>query len=138
MTSANETQVGGSHYKSALQHWDFATYMYGTGYLRGQVTKYLCRWRKKNGIQDLEKAHHFLTKLREVLSNGTRQMTIPEFIKANGIGDEEAAIIFLLSGTGLSLSSADNILTQLIERERAAEPKGRGYVEQDGGVNHVS
>jgi len=29
-------------------------------YLEGCAIKYLCRWRNKNGLQDLEKAKHFI------------------------------------------------------------------------------
>lgn len=29
----------------------------------GNVLKYMCRWKKKNGIQDLEKAQWYLTHL---------------------------------------------------------------------------
>lgn len=31
----------------------------------GNVLKYMCRWKKKNGIQDLEKAQWYLTHLIE-------------------------------------------------------------------------
>ena len=63
---ANEHQVGGSHYGSAkTQHWDFCVDNWLL-YLPGQVTKYISRWRKKNGAQDLEKALHYLDKMIEV------------------------------------------------------------------------
>lgn len=35
-----------------------------TGFLRGNVMKYMWRYRKKNGIEDLEKAQWYLTKLK--------------------------------------------------------------------------
>lgn len=70
MGSANDRQVDGSHYRDAtgvcphcrgeIQHWD----LYGNQpYLVGQVSKYVTR--NKNGLQDLEKAGHFLQKLVE-------------------------------------------------------------------------
>jgi hypothetical protein len=67
MSSANDRQVGGSHYSSTsgLQHWDLIE-LYGVGYLEGCATKYLQRWRKKNGLQDLEKAAHYIQKLIEL------------------------------------------------------------------------
>ena len=34
-----------------------------TGYLRGNIAKYLHRWRYKNGVEDLEKARWYLNKL---------------------------------------------------------------------------
>lgn len=64
MKGANSMQVGGSHYSSSYQHWDFVT-DYGIHYLLGCATKYLTRYRKKNGIQDLEKCVHYFTKARE-------------------------------------------------------------------------
>ena len=33
------------------------------GYLAGNVIKYISRWRKKNGIEDLKKAQWYLNKL---------------------------------------------------------------------------
>lgn len=66
MTStANDRQVGGTHYKAeAYQHWDFAIDA-GLPYLEGQVTKYIDRHQRKKGREDFEKAAHFLEKLRE-------------------------------------------------------------------------
>jgi hypothetical protein len=64
--SANDVQVGGAHYKgTAMQPWDFIV-SNGLGYLEGNVVKYVTRHRAKNGIQDLQKAQHYLAKLIEV------------------------------------------------------------------------
>jgi hypothetical protein len=61
----NTRQVGGEHYKAAgLQHWDWVI-ANNLGYLEGQITRYISRWRKKNGVQDLEKALHYAEKLEE-------------------------------------------------------------------------
>lgn len=58
----NDKQIGGDHYKnSAYQHWDFVTDLQ-IPYLNAAVIKYLTRYRKKNGIEDLEKAVHYLEK----------------------------------------------------------------------------
>ncbi len=61
--SANDKQVGGEHYKSknGLQHWDLVE-MFNLGYLIGCATKYLFRWRNKNGVEDLRKAVHYIEK----------------------------------------------------------------------------
>lgn len=66
--SANERQVGGNHYKQdgGEEHWDRQWRMNGRGYFVGCITKYVERYHNKNGIQDLEKAHHFLEKLIEL------------------------------------------------------------------------
>lgn len=64
--AANDTQVGGEHYVTGgLQHWD-VVYKFNLGYFEGQITKYIFRWRKKNGVEDLKKARHFLDKLIEM------------------------------------------------------------------------
>lgn len=70
--SANDTQVGGQHYrtKGKIQHWDFAASQ-KLDYFQGQITKYVCRWRDKNGIEDLKKAQHFLQKYIEVIEQET-------------------------------------------------------------------
>jgi hypothetical protein len=67
--SANDTQVGGEHYKqhgsTGEQHWD-RVYRLGLDYYQGQITKYVERCWDKNGIQDLEKAQHFIAKYIEL------------------------------------------------------------------------
>lgn len=65
--SANNRQVAGDHYnKDGEQHWDRIYRLYGRGYFIGCATKYLERYHLKNGEQDLEKAIHFIEKLREL------------------------------------------------------------------------
>ena len=62
---ANTRQVGGAHYRGGIQHWDFVI-ANDIPYLEAQIIKYVFRWRKKGGLQDLEKARHCLDKLIEV------------------------------------------------------------------------
>lgn len=65
-SKANTRQVGGSHYgMTDLQHWDLVD-IFSWDYFQGQITKYLMRWKTKNGVQDLEKAAHFLEKYIEL------------------------------------------------------------------------
>lgn len=67
---ANRRQVGGTHYGlGAFQHWDLVV-MFDLDYFQGQITKYVMRWDKKNGVQDLEKAQHFLEKYIEEIKAG--------------------------------------------------------------------
>jgi hypothetical protein len=68
VAKANEKQVGGTHYKKegGEEHWDRVWRLYGRGYFIGCITKYLERYPEKNGIQDLQKAKHFLDKLIEL------------------------------------------------------------------------
>jgi hypothetical protein len=66
---ADDTQIGGSHYKDkTIQPWDYII-ANDLGYLEGNVVKYISRWKNKNGIEDLKKAQHYLSKLIEV-ANG--------------------------------------------------------------------
>lgn len=66
MMSANDMQVGGKHYSdNAIQPWDFIV-SNNIGYLEGNIIKYVARWRKKGGVEDLRKAGHYLQKLIEV------------------------------------------------------------------------
>ena len=63
----NDRQVGGQHYASTYQHWDFVNDT-DLGYFEAQITRYVSRSRKKNGLQDLEKAKHYVEKLRSLYS----------------------------------------------------------------------
>ena len=64
--SALDVQVGGAHYKSmAIQPVEFI-HANSIGYFEGNVIKYLCRWRAKNGVADLEKARHYIDLLIEL------------------------------------------------------------------------
>lgn len=72
---ANSKQIGGDHYKTAIDPWD-AIEAWGLGYFDGNAVKYLSRWRKKGGIQDLEKAAHYIQKLIEIESGTLKQRLI--------------------------------------------------------------
>lgn len=64
--SANDTQVGGDHYrKLKIQPWDFIA-ANGIGYLEGSAIVYIARWKDKGGVEDLKKARHYLDKLIEI------------------------------------------------------------------------
>ena len=62
-TTPNTKPVGGDHYKdNTIQVWD-AIHDWGLGYFSGNVIKYVARHQKKNGVEDLKKARHYLDKL---------------------------------------------------------------------------
>ena len=68
---SNEYQVGGSHYLDKdIQPWDameaWMTEEQFKGFLIGNVIKYIARFQDKGGSLDLEKAHQYLDKLREM------------------------------------------------------------------------
>ena len=67
----SDIQIGGDHYRSkTIQPWDVMEDWMSreafAGFLQGNVIKYLCRYRDKNGVEDLRKARHYLDKLIEV------------------------------------------------------------------------
>jgi hypothetical protein len=68
-SQANQTQIGGDHYKAkSIQPWDFIA-ANQLGYFEGNIVKYVSRWRDKGGINDLKKARHYLDKLIELEDN---------------------------------------------------------------------
>jgi ribosomal protein L37AE/L43A len=63
--SALGAQVGGGHYKDMpIQPFEFI-HKNGIGFAEGCAIKYLSRWRKKGGVEDLKKARHFIDLLIE-------------------------------------------------------------------------
>lgn len=112
MSEANKTQEGGSHYKGQpIEHWDFVL-MHNIPYMEAQVIKYMMRWRRKNGVEDLRKARHFIDKLiehelAEQEPTGTPPATLEQtraFIGGKGDND------YMNPDSG--------------------EPRGKGYVDQ--------
>jgi hypothetical protein len=64
--SALRKQVGGDHYsKLAIQPVEYIN-ANGLGYLAGNVVKYITRYKDKNGLQDLQKAKHYVQMLIEL------------------------------------------------------------------------
>ena len=60
-----ETQIGGSHYKDMnIQPLEFIM-ANKLPYCEANIIKYVCRYKSKNGLQDLLKARHYLDILIE-------------------------------------------------------------------------
>ena len=71
--SADDTQVGGNHYKQMpMQPWDVMemvlTYPEFVGFLKGNIIKYSMRAGRKDGTDDAAKAKHYAQKLHEVMT----------------------------------------------------------------------
>lgn len=65
-TSALGRQVGGRHYKDfKIQPVEFI-YQNNIGFIEGSIIKYICRFRAKAGVQDLEKIKHYIELLIEL------------------------------------------------------------------------
>lgn len=78
MSSANDRQVGGEHYRkdSVEQLWDRIWRKFGPGFFIGNILKYVERYKDKDGIKDLEKAKHYLEKLIELETAEAERKTI--------------------------------------------------------------
>jgi len=61
-------QVGGSHYKKyQIQPIEFIV-KNNIGFVEGNIIKYILRFKEKGGVQDLEKAKHYI----ELLIDSTK------------------------------------------------------------------
>ena len=144
--TANTMQIGGNHYRSGIQHWDLMD-EYDVGYLEGCATKYVTRWRNKDGVKDLQKALHFVKKLAEKRQDAPQvdiAVRIPEvprqainkFLDANHLTGDEADIIshLLTWQSTATLHLVAGRIQQLINSatpaEDGSEPSS-GYVNQD-------
>lgn len=119
---ANDVQVGGEHYRTSYQHWDMIE-EHGIGYLEAAATKYISRWRNKDGLLDLEKALHYTAKLVEIHEHQSRQprgfvptITMDRFANANSLTETEyRAISKLVQWTGRNdLNDACDLILKLI------------------------
>jgi len=68
--AADDTQVGGTHYKDMpVQPWTVMQCVLTDeefiGFLKGNVIKYSMRQGRKDGTDDAAKAQHYLAKLQE-------------------------------------------------------------------------
>lgn len=129
--SANDVQVGGAHYKGVnYQHWDYAADS-SFGYFEGQITKYISRHTKKNGLQDVQKAGHFLDKTIELARAGryspmnataTAGMAT-RFIETNDLGNLESIVVRAVNAWSRiwELEKAREAVTRL---EELYAPKG--------------
>lgn len=102
--SALDRQEGGSHYSDmAIQPVEFIV-KNEIGYLEGNVIKYVCRYKNKNGIEDLKKAQHYLEMMVEheqsiIDEAAAREKAreseewYQEFANSNRVAAEESAVI---------------------------------------------
>lgn len=84
---ANETQIGGSHYKNdgnGEEHWDRVNRL-NLNYFQACATKYIERcYLKDNPVQDLQKAAHFIQKLIEIENlahDKTEAVDVAQFVR---------------------------------------------------------
>ena len=146
MSDVNAVQVGGSHYKgTTYQHWDFVRVVLGGRYLEGNITKYVTRHRKKNGLQDLQKARHYLTKLIDEYNVGNvtplagnhrlgPYHRVEHFCDVNGVDVSERNFIVLVSNwhNREDLHIAGKMLDAMIDRETYRDEEARTQPFDDG------
>jgi hypothetical protein len=66
--TALNTQVGGNHYKNfKIQPVEFCQ-KNRLPYCESNIIKYACRWKEKNGLQDLLKIKHYVDLIIELES----------------------------------------------------------------------
>lgn len=140
MSTANDTQVGGNHYKTKFEHWDLAHEL-NLGYFEGQISKYITRHRFKKGQEDVEKALHLCQKLIELAMFKNRlpmhrpasiaRMT--EYAEANRLMPIEFACVMTICNWGdvSTLQSLHDRIFRLLQQQYpdTGEP-GAGYVNQ--------
>lgn len=70
-------QTGGNHYKVGIQPLDY-TMQNKLTFCEGNVIKYISRYRKKNGLEDLEKVIHYtmLAAFEEYGVEGSTQLAL--------------------------------------------------------------
>lgn len=116
---ANSKQVGGAHYASKFQHWDYVAYV-GLPYIMAQLTRYVTRWKKKNGIEDVQKAIHYVEKERELLMKRKEEYrdATHDFCVFNELGEHEKLVLDLVvdyhAGQLAKLQSIDVVLRQML------------------------
>ncbi len=94
MKSAVPTeQVGGTHYRQYLiEPIDFIT-LNNVPFCQANILKYLCRYKRKGGLEDLAKARHYvkLAVSRESSQIEFNHLDMRRFMEANSI-DENSTL----------------------------------------------
>jgi hypothetical protein len=124
----NDRQVGGLHYRSGYQHWDWAIDMC-LGPIEYAATKYMSRWWKKHGpvkgLEDVEKAKHYVQKIKSsfiekrypvafsrLIDFANAETLTKQFGRANGLSELEIRVCYLLAHWG-DLEDLDQCLAAI-------------------------
>lgn len=124
--SANNKQVGGTHYGSGIKHWDLAAARC-YDYFQGQITKYVDRWKDKHTTpekrrEDLEKGLHFYEKYLEEFETFDRAAH-PEDYRKLGYG---------------IIPTHNAFVDNLMKRSEIGESPDSNYVNQDPDLKQPS
>lgn len=151
-TEANSRQVGGSHYQASFQHWDLVAHC-NMSYFPAQISRYAGRSRKKNGLQDIEKAIHYCEKFVELHGIGAvsyddeylvsqlqrRQIYLDRYSKENRLNflEHEVTRCMVFFDGRDSLDMAKGILQDMaasLRSQQEGSAATSAYVNQDRGV----
>jgi hypothetical protein len=140
----NDRQVGGDHYRSDYQHWDWAIDM-KLGPIEYAASKYISRWWKKHGpvkgLEDVEKSKHYVQKIKSAYEERRYQTGLSrigeqndavfktmKFSNTNGMDEHEGMICWKLA-TWETAADLDEILTAIDyiikNPQKAAGKRGR-------------
>lgn len=104
----NDRQIGGLHYRSKYQHWDWSIDT-NLGPIEYAATKYVSRWWKKHGpvkgIEDIEKAKHYVEKIKSAHSEGRYQTAISRIGKRN-----DAVLLTMKFGNENELTEHESVI----------------------------
>lgn len=64
-----------------LQHWDRMWILHREAWFIGNITKYVERYRNKNGMDDLKKATNYLNKLKELEAKAAQDPELAEKVR---------------------------------------------------------
>lgn len=99
--SALNTQIAGEHYKKfVIQPIEFIT-INNLPFIEGNVIKYICRWKEKGGVDDLDKAIHYIELLKELKHK--MQLTLEELKERLADRLDEITLLELLNITSYDL-----------------------------------
>jgi len=116
-------------------------------YLEGQITKYITRWRLKNGLEDLKKAAHYADKLLEVAkrfapvespASKARQVLVEAYMgnyflanSSMDLKDQEITLRVVHWRCEADVEEVRKLIAEQLQREteRAGEPSA-AYVDQ--------
>lgn len=127
----NEVQIGGDHYKGVtFQPWDWARTLpdcAGLGYYEVSAISYIARFRKKGGVEDLEKVLHYIDKMLFCFKLGQYRnpctaslLRIREFNRQNSCDrfQSEAIQLLVLWRNEEELLETKKIVEELIQVQR--------------------
>jgi hypothetical protein len=68
--AVDDVQIDGNHYmKMGIEPWEIAERS-DLDYFEMNPIKYIMRWRKKDGLIDLDKAIHYIQKIKALAESG--------------------------------------------------------------------